>query len=271
MSQVESNGSPAESNGSAGAPMVTFESVSKSWGDNHVLRSLDFEVAPGEKVSIIGPSGSGKTTILRILMTLETPDSGLVTVAGDTLWNVAEGKKAKETKETRATRRKIGMVFQSFNLFPHMTAIENLVEAPMRVLGMSKDEAYVRGRELLDQVGLNQHADHKPPQLSGGQQQRVAIARACAMRPQVMLFDEPTSALDPELIGEVLTVIRDLAVDTDMTMLMVTHEMRFAGEISDRVVMFDSGSAIEVGPPSQIFSAPEHERTKRFLQAVVQH
>lgn len=264
MSQVETNGSSS-------APMVTFESVSKSWGNNHVLRELDFEVAAGEKVSIIGPSGSGKTTILRILMTLETPDSGRVTVAGDTLWDASGGTKVRETKQTRATRRKIGMVFQSFNLFPHMSAIENIVEAPIRVLGMSKDEAYERAQGLLDRVGLKEHADHRPPELSGGQQQRVAIARACAMRPQVMLFDEPTSALDPELIGEVLSVIRDLAVDTDMTMLMVTHEMRFAGEISDRVVMFDSGSAVEVGPPEQILTDPKHERTRRFLQAVLQH
>ena len=275
MSQVESNESQAESTassaGSSAAPMVAFESVSKSWGDNHVLRDLDFTVAPGEKVSIIGPSGSGKTTILRILMTLETPDSGRVTVAGDTLWDATDGKKVRETRQTRATRRKIGMVFQSFNLFPHMTAIENIVEAPIRVMGMTKDEAYERAQGLLERVGLTQHADHRPSELSGGQQQRVAIARACAMRPEVMLFDEPTSALDPELIGEVLTVIRDLAVDTDMTMLMVTHEMRFAGEISDRVVMFDSGAAVEVGPPGQIFTEPQHERTRRFLQAVLQH
>ena len=251
--------------------MITFENVSKSWGDNHVLRSLNFEVERGEKVSIIGPSGSGKTTILRVLMTLETPDDGLVTIDGETLWDVRNGRKQKETKQMRAVRSKVGMVFQQFNLFPHMTTFENLIEAPIRVLGMSKDEAGERALGLLDQVGLRDHADHKPPKLSGGQQQRVAIARAMAMRPSVLLFDEPTSALDPELIGDVLAVIRDLANDTDMTMLMVTHEMRFAGEISDRVVMFDSGSAVETGPPDQVLREPTHERTQRFLKAVLEH
>ena len=251
--------------------MITFEKVSKSWGDNHVLRSLDFEVSRGEKVSIIGPSGSGKTTILRILMTLETPDDGLVTIEDEPLWDARDGRKPKETKQMRATRRKVGMVFQQFNLFPHMTATENIVEAPMRVLGMSKDEAHERARGLLEQVGLSEHANHKPPKLSGGQQQRVAIARAMAMRPSILLFDEPTSALDPELIGDVLAVIRDLANDTDMTMLMVTHEMRFAEEISDRVVMFDSGAAVETGPPEQVLKNPTHERTQRFLHAVLDH
>ncbi|SFA91438.1 amino acid ABC transporter ATP-binding protein, PAAT family [Amycolatopsis marina] len=251
--------------------MITFDDVSKSWGDNHVLKSLNFDVKPGEKVSIIGPSGSGKTTILRILMTLEYPDHGVVTVEGEKLWNVTRGTKIpRETKQMRLTRRKIGMVFQQFNLFPHMTTIENLMEAPVQVLGMSKDEARERGMELLEMVGLSQHVDHKPPQLSGGQQQRVAIARALAMRPKVLLFDEPTSALDPELIGDVLNVIRDLATSTDMTMLMVTHEMRFAEEISDRVVMFDHGRAVEQGPPERIFKNPENERTREFLRAVLE-
>ena len=249
--------------------MITFENVSKSWGDNRVLRSLNFEVARGEKVSIIGPSGSGKTTILRILMTLETPDDGLVTIDGETLWDARDGKKCKETRALRATRSKVGMVFQQFNLFPHMTAFENIIEAPVHVLGMSKAEASTRARDLLEMVGLSEHADHKPHKLSGGQQQRVAIARAMAMRPSVLLFDEPTSALDPELIGDVLGVIRDLANDTDMTMLTVTHEMRFAEEISDRVVMFDSGTAIETGPPAQVLRNPTHERTQRFLHAVL--
>lgn len=257
--------------GSGRAPMITFENVSKSWGDNHVLRSLNFEVAAGEKVSIIGPSGSGKTTILRILMTLETPDDGLVTIEGEPLWDARGGAHPKETKQMRATRRKVGMVFQSFNLFPHMTAMENIMEAPVHVLRMPKDEARQRAKELMDMVGLGGHLDHKPPQLSGGQQQRVAIARALAMRPKILLFDEPTSALDPELIGEVLAVIRDLAHSADMTMLMVTHEMRFAEEISDRVVMFDSGSVVEQGPPTQLFTNPGHDRTRRFLHAVLEH
>ncbi|MGH3518329.1 MAG: ectoine/hydroxyectoine ABC transporter ATP-binding protein EhuA [Haloechinothrix sp.] len=252
--------------------MISFENVDKSWGDNHVLRSLNFDVKPGEKVSIIGPSGSGKTTILRILMTLETPDEGVVTVDGDHLWNVTRGARLpRETKRMRLTRRKIGMVFQQFNLFPHLTTIQNVMEAPVQVLGMSKEEARERANGLLDMVGLSKHLDHKPPQLSGGQQQRVAIARAMAMRPKVLLFDEPTSALDPELIGEVLNVIRDLAKSTDMTMLMVTHEMRFAEEISDRVVMFDHGSAVEQGPPQQVLRDPENERTRQFLRAVLEH
>nr|WP_304599288.1 ectoine/hydroxyectoine ABC transporter ATP-binding protein EhuA [Leucobacter edaphi] len=250
---------------------ISFENVSKTWGENRVLRGLDFDVKPGEKVSIIGPSGSGKTTILRILMTLETPDVGLVTVGGDVLWDVRKGDRARETKQTARTRRKIGMVFQQFNLFPHMTVLENVIEAPIQVRGMSKADAVARATELLELVGLKDHMKHIPPQLSGGQQQRVAIARALAMQPEVMLFDEPTSALDPELIGEVQNVIRRLATTTNMTMLMVTHEMRFAREISDRVVMFDQGQVVEQGPPDQLFGSPREERTRRFLEAVTGH
>ena len=171
----------------------------------------------------------------------------------------------------KATRRNVGMVFQSFNLFPHMTALENVMEAPVNVLKLSKEEAKEVARGLLARVGLGDRAGAYPRQLSGGQQQRVAIARAMAMRPMVMLFDEPTSALDPELIGEVLEVIRELATGSDMTMLMVTHEMRFAEEISDRVVMFDQGSVVEKGPPARIFKSPEHERTRKFLRAVLDH
>jgi polar amino acid transport system ATP-binding protein len=201
----------------------------------------------------------------------ETPDQGVVTVDGSPLWHVPKGSRpGKETKQMRLTRRKIGMVFQQFNLFPHLTTIQNIMEAPVQVLGMSKAEARERATELLEMVGLGKHMDHKPPQLSGGQQQRVAIARAMAMRPKVLLFDEPTSALDPELIGDVLDVIRDLAHSTDMTMLMVTHEMRFAEEISDRVVMFDHGYAVEQGPPGKIFRDPENERTRQFLRAVLE-
>ena len=268
---TEQPGSREAADNDDAAPMIRFENVSKSWGENHVLRSLNFDVAPGEKVSIIGPSGSGKTTILRILMTLETPDDGLVLVEGEPLWDARDGKKPQESKQMRATRRKVGMVFQSFNLFPHMTALENIMEAPVHVLRMPKEEARERAKGLMEMVGLHGHLDHKPPQLSGGQQQRVAIARALAMRPKILLFDEPTSALDPELIGEVLSVIRDLAHSADMTMLMVTHEMRFAEEISDRVVMFDSGSVVEQGPPSQLFTKPSHERTRLFLRAVLEH
>lgn len=250
-------------------PIIEFQGVCKAWGDNVVLDQLDLTVSPGEKVSIIGPSGSGKTTILRILMTLERPTTGTVLVDGEPLWNAAEIARSRESAQLRRTRRKIGMVFQQFNLFPHMTAFENIVEAPVRTLGLGRAEAGDRARELLGMVGLDKHMDHKPNQLSGGQQQRVAIARALAMRPRILLFDEPTSALDPELIGDVLNVIRDLASTTDITMLLVTHEMRFAEEISDRVLMFDRGRVVEAGPPSTIFHAPEHERTKKFLTAVL--
>jgi polar amino acid transport system ATP-binding protein len=256
---------------STGTEAITFRGVSKRWGDNEVLQGLNFHVSPGEKVSIIGPSGSGKTTILRILMTLETPSDGVVEVFGDTLWDATGGRHVAETRSTREVRKQVGMVFQSFNLFPHMSAIENIVEAPVKVLNMSKADARQRGLELLDLVGLSAHVNKLPPQLSGGQQQRVAIARALAMRPKILLFDEPTSALDPELIGDVLDVIRDLASSTDMTMLLVTHEMRFAEEISDRVVMFDSGMAVEQRPPSQIFKNPTHDRTRKFLRAVLEH
>jgi polar amino acid transport system ATP-binding protein len=251
--------------------MISFRNVTKAWGDNVVLRSLDFDVRPGEKVCIIGPSGSGKTTILRILMTLEAPNEGTVTVNGSRLWDLKQGDKPKITGQTKAVRRNVGMVFQSFNLFPHMTALQNVMEAPVRVLGLPKAEARGRAADLLRQVGLGERFDHRPSQLSGGQQQRVAIARAMAMRPKVMLFDEPTSALDPELIGEVLGVIKDMTASTDMTMLMVTHEMRFAEEVSDRVVMFDNGVVVESGPPRQIFHEPEHERTRKFLGAVLGH
>ncbi|UVE97022.1 amino acid ABC transporter ATP-binding protein [Dietzia sp. B32] len=250
--------------------MVRFERVSKNWGDNHVLRELDFSVNKGDKISIIGPSGSGKTTILRVLMTLEHPTSGRVLVEGDELWNTDDARKRpRETRRMRQIRSRIGMVFQQFNLFPHMTALENVMEAPVHVLGKDKGTARREAEELLGLVGLAEHSFKKPPQLSGGQQQRVAIARAMATKPDIMLFDEPTSALDPELVGEVLKVIRDLANDSSMTMLMVTHEMNFAREISDLVVMFDQGVAVEVAPPDRLFDAPENERTKRFLGAVL--
>ena len=261
---------PSTEPGRTGEPMVRFEKVSKNWGDNHVLRELDFSVDKGDKISIIGPSGSGKTTILRVIMTLEFPTSGRVLIEGQELWNTdGARKRPRETRQLREIRSRIGMVFQQFNLFPHMTAIENVMEAPVHVLGKDKATARKEAEELLGLVGLAEHFTKKPPQLSGGQQQRVAIARAMATKPDIMLFDEPTSALDPELVGEVLKVIRDLANDSSMTMLMVTHEMNFAREISDRVVMFDEGVAVEVAPPDKFFDSPEHERTKRFLGAVL--
>ena len=228
-----------------------------------MLRELDLDVGPGEKVSIIGPSGSGKTTILRLLMTLADPDSGTIEVDGEP---VPYG----DEKALRPVRRKIGMVFQQFNLFPHMSVMRNVTEAPIHVLGLSDEKAQARAKELLCMVGLEDHLDKRPAQLSGGQQQRVAIARAMAMRPKVMLFDEVTSALDPELVGEVLGVIHELAKHSDMTMLLVTHEMRFAEHISDRVLMFDEGAVVEQGPPAQILHEPEHDRTRRFLRAVLE-
>ncbi|MGI5398742.1 ectoine/hydroxyectoine ABC transporter ATP-binding protein EhuA [Streptomyces sp. CA-135486] len=242
--------------------LIRFENVTKRFGDNTVLDDLCFSVRPGKHVTLIGPSGSGKTTILRLLMTLTSPDEGTIQVNGNRLFPAAE-------KERREARKKIGMVFQQFNLFPNMTALRNITEAPVRVLGMSKDEAEERAKELLDLVGLGDRCDARPTQLSGGQQQRVAIARALAMRPQVLLLDEVTSALDPELVAGVLDVLRDIARSTDITMLCVTHEMNFARDISDEVLMFDSGKVIESGSPEKIFSEPEHERTREFLSAVL--
>ncbi|MFK4222908.1 ectoine/hydroxyectoine ABC transporter ATP-binding protein EhuA [Streptomyces sp. NPDC019890] len=242
--------------------LIRFDNVTKRFGDNTVLDDLCFSVRPGKHVTLIGPSGSGKTTILRLLMTLTSPDEGTIQVNGNRLFPAAE-------KERREARKKIGMVFQQFNLFPNMTALRNITEAPVRVLGMSKDEAEERAKELLDLVGLGDRHDARPTQLSGGQQQRVAIARALAMRPQVLLLDEVTSALDPELVAGVLDVLRDIARSTDITMLCVTHEMNFARDISDEVLMFDSGKVIESGSPEKIFSEPEHERTREFLSAVL--
>ncbi|MFC9662285.1 ectoine/hydroxyectoine ABC transporter ATP-binding protein EhuA [Nocardia sp. NPDC127606] len=250
--------------------MIRFDQVVKRFGDLTVLDHLDFSVRRGEKVTLIGPSGSGKTTILRLLMTLESISDGVIWVDGAPLTHTERGGKLVPAKEKhlRAVRTKIGMVFQQFNLFPNMTVLENITEAPIHVLGKSKDEARERARQLLDVVGLSDKADAHPSQLSGGQQQRVAIARCCAMDPKVMLLDEVTSALDPELVGDVLDVLRTIAETTDITMLIVTHEMRFAREVSDRVLMFDSGRIVEQGPPEQIFEAPTNERTRKFLEAV---
>ena len=250
---------------------VRFEQVTKQFGDLVVLDKLDMEVSPGEKVVIIGPSGSGKTTILRVLMTLERPEGGTVEVGGDHLYHEQKNGQLVPASErhVRQVRRKISMVFQHFNLFPHMTALDNVSFAPRKVLGLSKDEANERATNLLNVVGLGDKVGEHPSRLSGGQKQRVAIARALAMEPEVMLFDEVTSALDPELVGEVLGVLRDLAENTSMTMLLVTHEMGFAREIGDRVMMFDAGRVIEQGPPEQIFSDPQEQRTRDFLRAVL--
>ncbi|RII19683.1 Glutamine transport ATP-binding protein GlnQ [Streptomyces sp. YIM 130001] len=254
-----------------GSELIRFDKVTKRFGSNVVLDALDFSVNSGKHVTLIGPSGSGKTTILRLLMTLLTPDEGTIKVGGEYLTHEERGGKLVPAgeKHTRDVRKNIGMVFQQFNLFPNMKVLRNITEAPVHVLGLSKDEADERARELLDQVGLGDKANSYPSQLSGGQQQRVAIARALAMRPQVLLLDEVTSALDPELVAGVLDVLRDIARSTDITMLCVTHEMSFARDISDQVLMFDSGRVIESGSAEKIFGDPDHERTREFLSAVL--
>jgi polar amino acid transport system ATP-binding protein len=253
-------------------PMIRYENVSKRYGTFTVLDNLNLDVGRGEKVSIIGPSGSGKTTVLRMLMTLERINDGILWVDGEPMTHMKVGDRLVPAtqKHIRRVRAKIGMVFQSFNLFPHMTAMGNCIEAPITVLGMKKREAEERAAELLDMVGLSTKKDHYPGELSGGQQQRVAIARALAMRPKIMLFDEVTSALDPELVGEVLQVIRKIGREHDLTMLMVTHQMGFAREFSDRVCFFYQGKICEQGPPSELFGNPKNERTKQFLNAVLE-
>jgi polar amino acid transport system ATP-binding protein len=251
---------------------IHFDKVVKRFGDLTVLDRLDIDIAAGEKVTLIGPSGSGKTTILRLLMTLETLTDGYIWVGGKPLWHMQRDGKLVPANEKylREMRKQIGMVFQHFNLFPNMTVLQNVIEAPVRSLGQDREQAVVKARELLDSVGLAAKEDAHPSQLSGGQQQRVAIARALAMEPKVLLLDEVTSALDPELVAGVLAVLRELAETTDITMLIVTHEMHFARDVSDRVLMFDKGKIVEAGPPSQIFGECESERTRAFLSAVVE-
>ena len=254
-----------------GQPLIRFDDVVKRFGELTVLDKLKLSVNAGERVTLIGPSGSGKTTILRLLMTLEELTGGHIWVGDQPLWHMRKGDKLvpANQKHLREVRKQIGMVFQHFNLFPNMTVLQNLIEAPIRVLGKSKAEASEKARELLDQVGLAAKVDAHPSQLSGGQQQRVAIARALAMEPRILLLDEVTSALDPELIAGVLGVLRDIADTTDITMLIVTHEMGFARDVSHRVMMFDSGQIVEQGPPDKIFSEPENDRTRSFLHAIL--
>lgn len=251
-------------------PMVSFKKVHKAYGSLVVLDDLDLDVSAGEMVSIIGPSGSGKTTVLRMLMTLEQINKGVIYVDGQPLTHMPKNGLLVPANQQHLRKRRcdIGMCFQHFNLFPHMTALENCMEGPVQVLGISKDEARVRGEELLDMVGMIEKKDQHPSRLSGGQQQRVAIARALAMRPKVMLFDEVTSALDPEVIGEVTNVIRKLVSEHNLTMLMVTHQMGFARDISDRVCFFYDGKIEEQGPPAELFGNPKKERTQQFLSAV---
>lgn len=251
-------------------PIIEFSDVTKRFGILTVLDKFSFDVAKGEKVTLIGPSGSGKSTVLRILMTLEPFQEGKLTLDGMSYHEPGgKGPFNASEKHLRQIRNHVGMVFQSFNLFPHMTVLRNVVEAPVRVLGIARAEAEARAIELLQMVGLADKKDHYPVQLSGGQQQRVAIARSLAMRPRVLLFDEPTSALDPQLVGEVLSVIGGLAHEHDLTMLLVTHEMRFAREVSDRVCFFDKGRICEQGTPEHIFGAPKQERTREFLSSVL--
>ena len=252
--------------------MIRFEHVVKRFGDNVVLDGLDFAVQPGEFVTLIGPSGSGKTTILRLLMTLEQVSEGRIYVGGDCLSHMTRrGREMPaDEKYQRRIRKRIGMVFQQFNLFPNMRVRQNITEGPIHSLGLPRAEAEDRADKLLDMVGIADKADAHPAQLSGGQQQRVAVARALAMQPDVLLLDEVTSALDPELVTGVLALLKDIATTTEITFLCVTHEMNFARDVSDRVMMFDGGRVLEDAAPDKLFTDPDHERTREFLRAVLE-
>jgi polar amino acid transport system ATP-binding protein len=253
--------------GDAGQPLVRALNVLKSFHGNEVLKGIDLDVHRGEVVCLLGPSGSGKTTFLRCINQLEQIDGGRIWVDGDLVGFREENGHLHHLtdKQVAAQRREIGMVFQRFNLFPHMTALENVIEAPVQVKGVGKKAARGRAQQLLEQVGLADKAGSYPAQLSGGQQQRVAIARALAMEPKLMLFDEPTSALDPELVGDVLRVMRELARD-GMTMIVVTHEMGFARDVADHVVFMDGGVVVEEGAPKDVIGNPQHDRTRTFLK-----
>ena len=252
-------------------PLLRVVDLHKSFGANEVLRGVDLDVTPGQTITIIGPSGSGKTTLLRCINYLERPTSGHVYIEDRLVGESWNGKEFRPVgdRELAKERTEMGMVFQRFNLWPHLTALDNVTLGPIRVLKQSAEQARGEGQALLEKVGLGHKADEYPERLSGGQQQRVAIARALAMQPKLLLFDEPTSALDPELIGEVLNVMRALAVE-GRTMLVVTHEMRFAQDDADRVIFMDDGMIVEEGPPARIFSQPHHARTRDFLRQVVE-
>jgi polar amino acid transport system ATP-binding protein len=258
------------SDSAAGEPAVLAEGVCKSYGRNEVLRGIDFAVMPGEVTCLVGPSGSGKTTLLRCINHLEIINAGRLTVHGELVGYHERNGRLHQSKDKVVCRQRAdtGMVFQSFNLFHHMTALENIIEAPVHVLKEPKAEAIDRARALLAQVGLSHKEASYPKQLSGGQQQRVAIARALAMRPKLMLFDEPTSALDPELVGEVLAAMLELA-KSGMTMVVVTHEMGFAREVGNTVVFMDGGVIVESGAPRDVLENPQHERTQAFLSKVL--
>ncbi|MER9072174.1 amino acid ABC transporter ATP-binding protein [Mesorhizobium sp. M0904] len=251
-------------------PLVRARNVHKAFGPLEVLKGIDLDVAPGEVVVILGPSGSGKSTFLRCINHLEAIDQGSIEVDGEQIgYRLHNGRLDKlSDRAIAAQRRKIGMVFQQFNLYPHMTTLQNVIEAPLGVHRENRKEAIGYARELLTRVGLADKIDAYPRQLSGGQQQRVAIARALAIRPKLMLFDEPTSALDPELVGEVLSTMRDLAKQ-GLTMIVVTHEIGFAREAADRVVFMDDGNVIEAGPPDEVLAKPRHPRTRAFLSRFI--
>lgn len=254
------------------APIIKIDKISKSFGALKVLDDLSMQVRPGEKLALIGPSGSGKTTILRILMTLEQIDGGHIEIEGEQLYHMPKngsGLVPADERHLAKMRQKIGMVFQLFNLFPHKSVIDNVTLAPRLTKHVSRPDAEKRAMELLDMVGMADKAKNMPAQLSGGQKQRVAIARALALSPKIMLFDEVTSALDPELVEEVLNVMRKLAAETDTTMLLVTHEMGFARDFADRVLFFDRGKIVEEGTPTEIFSNPKQERTQAFLKKII--
>ena len=240
--------------------MIKISVLKKSFGDLEVLKGIDQHIKKGEKVAVIGPSGSGKSTFLRCINRLETPTEGEILIEGESITD--------KNTNINHIREKMGMVFQQFNLFPHLSILENITLAPMKVKGLKQEEAEKRARELLEKVGLADKAASYPAQLSGGQQQRIAIARALAMEPDIMLFDEPTSALDPEMVGEVLAVMKDLA-DAGMTMVVVTHEMGFAREVASRVLFMDEGYVMEEGTPSEIFDNPQNKRTQEFLSKVL--
>jgi polar amino acid transport system ATP-binding protein len=247
--------------------VVRYRDIHKSFGELEVIKGVDLDIAPGEKVAIIGPSGSGKTTLGRLLMTLEEPTSGTIEVDGEQLWHMEKKGQlvTANEKHLHRMRNKIGMIFQHFNLFPHMTILRNVTEAPIRVHGMNKAEAKELGIQMLEKVGLADKVDNYPSQLSGGQKQRVAIARALVMNPKIMIFDEVTSALDPELVGEVLAVIKEIAEEGKMAMILITHEMDFARDVADRIIFTADGNIIEQGPPSEIFENPESDRLQSFL------
>jgi len=268
---VSSDSVPAPSLGNAVSPsplphdedmIIRAVKLNKYFGDKHVLKDIDFEVRKGEVVALIGPSGSGKSTLIRCLNALEKATSGEISIHGQEL------NPYLSVKQLSSIRRELGMVFQNFNLFPHMTVLQNVIEAPLLVRKMPKDQAVALGEKLLTKVGLSEKRDIYPSRLSGGQKQRVAIARALAMQPRALLFDEPTSALDPELVGEVLKVMKDLAYEGS-TMVVVTHEMQFARDVSDRVVFMADGCIIEQGDPEELFRKPQHKRTQAFLERVL--